>query len=83
MGPLGTSAESEAGGHFPKPPPENEAGARGHQPRGSQGPEDILTIFVVFRSCFLRDMTNPNTAELQKLKTSHVAHVGLLGELGK
>lgn len=39
----------------------------------------MQTIFVAFRSCSPRSMTNSETAELQKLKAAHVAGVGPLG----
>lgn len=39
----------------------------------------MQTIFVAFRSCSPYSMTNSETAEVQKLKTAHVADAGLLG----
>lgn len=56
-------------------------GPRGHwPPRLSQGPANMLTMFVVFTSCSLGSITHSETAELEKLETAHVASVGLLRE---
>ena len=72
LGPRGTGADSEVGGCFPKASLLEAGGS----PRAPRGPENILTVCVVFKSDSRGSMTHFRAAELQKLRSARVASAG-------
>lgn len=68
----GHLADSEVAGCFPKASLLEASGS----PRGPRGPEDILTVCVVFKSDSHGSMTHFRAAELQKLRSACVAPAG-------
>lgn len=72
LGPPGTGADSEVAGCFPKASLLEAGGS----PRGPRGPEDILTVCVVFKSDSHGSMTHFRAAELQKFRSACVASAG-------
>ena len=72
LGPRGTGADSEVGGCFPKASLLEAGGC----PRAPRGPENILTVCVVFKSDSRGSMTHFRAAELQKLRSARVASAG-------
>ena len=72
LGPRGPGADSEVGGCFPKASLLEAGGS----PRAPRGPENILTVCVVFKSDSRGSMTHFRAAELQKLRSARVASAG-------
>lgn len=68
----GHLADSEVAGCFPKASLLEASGS----PRGPRGPEDILTVCVIFKSDSHGSMTHFRAAELQKLRSACVASAG-------